>query len=327
MRLEATKCAISFIEDYDGPERELLPFHLFHALVELTKEQLEAGVPPDEVKFDAKELTARTVVIGYTKQPKKNAETKWVSSNWKRLTEFLSETHEEIQRIARANNFTCLPKLAKDESKGGRAQRSYYRLESTHLPDKEMTKDYPIPGGGLRYRPEIRRKIPWIGRLYIGKKLGRLRLFMIFGLFMLIVLLALFPAIQPLFTGQAIPIETILKNLFIFGILLYYLLGPFFSVLYWKVAPIPFWRSHNNEVEPVILEAKETIQDSQLKIDRIDQVRYVSSCPICDGRVLVGGGGFRFLGRLVGRCERSPREHIFSFDHVTRTGSPLNKLP
>ena len=136
--------------------------------------------------------------------------------------------------------------------------------------------------------------------------------------------MAVFPAIQPLFTGHTTPIGEIIKNALIFGILLYYLLGPFFSVLYWKVAPVPFWRSHNKEVDPIILEAKETIQDGQRKIERIDQVRYVSSCPICDSRVLVSGGGFRFWGRLVGRCERSPREHIFSFDHITRIGSLLN---
>ncbi len=50
---------------------------------------------------------------------------------------------------------------------------------------------------------------------------------------------------------------------------------------------------------------------------------YSAKCSICDGRVEVQGGGLQFPFRLVGRCIESPREHVFSFDHVTRTGRPL----
>lgn len=40
---------------------------------------------------------------------------------------------------------------------------------------------------------------------------------------------------------------------------------------------------------PIVLEAKEVIKDRHRKIERIDQIRYVSLCPICKGRVLVSG--------------------------------------
>lgn len=51
--------------------------------------------------------------------------------------------------------------------------------------------------------------------------------------------------------------------------------------------------------------------------------RYVSDCPICNGKVRLSDGGSSYPARLVGRCVDSPREHVYSFDRVTLEGSPL----
>lgn len=56
-------------------------------------------------------------------------------------------------------------------------------------------------------------------------------------------------------------------------------------------------------------------------------VQYLSSCSICGSVVHVEPGGREFHGRLVGRCAESPREHVFSFDRVTKLGYPLRQLP
>jgi len=52
-------------------------------------------------------------------------------------------------------------------------------------------------------------------------------------------------------------------------------------------------------------------------------VRYAATCPVCNARVQVESGGREFHGRLVGRCQESPDEHVFSFDRVTRAGKSL----
>jgi len=53
-------------------------------------------------------------------------------------------------------------------------------------------------------------------------------------------------------------------------------------------------------------------------------VRYVANCPICGNHGLemirVESGRLEFFGRLVGRCNRAPNAHVFSFDHVSRAG-------
>lgn len=55
----------------------------------------------------------------------------------------------------------------------------------------------------------------------------------------------------------------------------------------------------------------------------IHLVRYSSSCPVCGASVTVEKGEPDFPRRLVGRCAESPREHVFSFDRVTRRGKAL----
>ena len=52
-------------------------------------------------------------------------------------------------------------------------------------------------------------------------------------------------------------------------------------------------------------------------------VRHWGYCPICSGEVEVQPGGVAFPGRVVGRCTDSPLEHVFSFDPVSLSGSPL----
>jgi hypothetical protein len=53
-------------------------------------------------------------------------------------------------------------------------------------------------------------------------------------------------------------------------------------------------------------------------------VRYVADCPICGAKgrdtVCIQSGRLEFFGRLVGRCNRAPNAHVFSFDHVSRQG-------
>ena len=64
--------------------------------------------------------------------------------------------------------------------------------------------------------------------------------------------------------------------------------------------------------------------------DRTAYVRFVrfrAMCPICGSEVEVDDGGKAFGGRLIGRCIESPREHLFSFDRVTRSGYPLRRPP
>ncbi|MBK1650365.1 hypothetical protein CKO36_17725 [Rhabdochromatium marinum] len=86
------------------------------------------------------------------------------------------------------------------------------------------------------------------------------------------------------------------------------------------LAPVllqPFASSRND----YLLELR---PDQETERNSLYMVRYVGDCPICGvkghDKVHIEPGRREFFGRLVGRCNRAPNEHVFSFDHVTRQG-------
>lgn len=57
----------------------------------------------------------------------------------------------------------------------------------------------------------------------------------------------------------------------------------------------------------------------------IKAVSYSATCPICGAKVIAKSGGLEFFGRIIGRCDDGPVEHVFSFDYITRQGTWLRK--
>ncbi|AMK79378.1 MULTISPECIES: hypothetical protein [Methylomonas] len=65
----------------------------------------------------------------------------------------------------------------------------------------------------------------------------------------------------------------------------------------------------------------ELLRDGDLRVVRL--VRYSAPCPICGATIYLEKGEPDYRRRLVGRCYESPREHVFSFDRITRCGRLL----
>ncbi len=65
----------------------------------------------------------------------------------------------------------------------------------------------------------------------------------------------------------------------------------------------------------------ELLRDGDLRVVRL--VRYSAACPICGATIYLEKGEPDYRRRLVGRCYESPREHVFSFDRITRCGRLL----
>lgn len=53
---------------------------------------------------------------------------------------------------------------------------------------------------------------------------------------------------------------------------------------------------------------------------RVRMLRFNAICPLCGGEVEVQEGRRVLRGRYVGECGRNPVEHVFTFDHVLKTG-------
>jgi len=68
----------------------------------------------------------------------------------------------------------------------------------------------------------------------------------------------------------------------------------------------------------------ELLRDGDLRLIRL--VRYTAACPLCGATLYLEDGAPEYRRRLVGRCYDSPREHVYSFDRVTRKGRLLIPL-
>ncbi|WP_211960889.1 hypothetical protein [Cupriavidus plantarum] len=97
----------------------------------------------------------------------------------------------------------------------------------------------------------------------------------------------------------------------------------------------PFWRLIDLRIimapdilvsireRSVQLEAAKEKDDDGNNVRVIRLVRYCGNCTFCGELVHLEEGRREFAGRLIGRCDEHPAEHIFSFDRHTRTGHPL----
>lgn len=59
---------------------------------------------------------------------------------------------------------------------------------------------------------------------------------------------------------------------------------------------------------------------------KVQLTKYAGLCPICNAQVVLANGEPDLPRTIIGRCKESPREHIYSFDRVTKLGSFLGKM-
>ena len=115
--------------------------------------------------------------------------------------------------------------------------------------------------------------------------------------------------------------KDILTSLLSLGVMYWALwasVGPLYPLGVDKIVIAPWWMQ-STEADRLL----ERRGPSRYPEKSIKAVRYVAHCPICGGRVSATKGRLEFFGRIVGRCEEAPVEHVFSFDHVTRNGKCL----
>ena len=104
----------------------------------------------------------------------------------------------------------------------------------------------------------------------------------------------------------------------------------FLATIGWFVWPLIRLIENKIIIAPSILQLAYTVQHVLLiKKDEhgksVRMVRFTGTCPLCGGLVEIQKGKGVFGGRLVGECENSPVEHLYSFDHVLRRGLLLRK--
>lgn len=316
-------------------ERRKRPVQILRVLCKLTErdpDRLQPGVDSERWGFRAKEILGemtRFKVPGAegwaTDQERAKGR---MHEHWPEIEAIWERQLETIEDGLSAAGIDVRPKPWSSGSAGGHANRYGFRFDAKEGTQgrKPPRTSRPLPVD-LDYRLQTISDhwlIHWIsGRgLYLGGWAGKLYLF-IFGplLFGGLLLLWLF-FVAMVHAPTSLDFLKIGASWMTIIAVCYLIFGWQFRLVANRIAlaPLllqPFGARYND----YLLELR---PDPETERNTLHLVRYVANCPICAEKgcdtVRIESGRLEFFGRLVGRCNRSPNEHVFSFDHVTRHG-------
>lgn len=254
----------------------------------------------------------------------------WMSRIWGQIeSSTYGQLEPAVRERCRALGLTCYPRPVKHEG-----SPAYYSLEKVALaasgapdPECEWGGKSASPGAVV-YQQDLTLQLSLLGRLVIGRGIAWTRpkkVLLAFGIFALtIACLVLLNAGYVLSFRSHTPLSAseLLTIIFAFG-------GPCF-IFWWldkamrlfddRIVIAPDWALAWEEFGAT-LELEGELESGGTKAIKV--VRYTSTCPICDGMLKLDRGEPDFPRRVVGRCSKSPREHVFSFDRVTLRGKSL----
>ena len=313
--MQAAKVACAYIKSAQQ-DRRSKAFDVMHELAVETLKRAEAGKPTE---FTAVILQAG-VAPNAAKEP-----SGWLSPLWNRLVSDEPQWAEGLAETARQLGLCFIPKLVKTHG-----SPAYYSLQPVPITTQAKTvTDTPLPEGGLRYIPaSVKAPGAWLSgalgngivRWTMGVRItiaGSFALvsFAVIGLVWLRLTLGL-RSTQPLTLSDLLGIGLLL-GLAWQTIQAHRFLADLFDL---RIVLAPSFITPITE-DNVTLELRHASADDD--VGELAFVRYTATCPICDGNVFIDSGRTAFPDRLVGRCRRAAREHVFSFDPSTRVGRPL----
>jgi hypothetical protein len=191
---------------------------------------------------------------------------------------------------------------------------------------------FQIAGSVLRYRTsDSPPRLSLIGRIthpgvgehreHYRKLLFLTPFFVLCGVFVLCGLLLSFTTVVA-FRGGDVPVSTFV-TLFVAASLIGWSLYRKWDRLFEDRILLLGMGDVADDDRGVVLDLEETEGKRSVVLRR-----YVAGCPICRApTITLSRGNPEFRRRIVGRCDNSPREHVFSFDRVTLEGAPLRLHP
>ncbi len=317
---EVIQCLIDWLDQVPSDQKA-------HSILRaLAEESLKkADFDEEQRKFTKKEIVAATNEL-----IDDHKVSKWM--DWKNtVLPYWESRKKDVIQLAREKNLDSFPMITCDKSGGGRGIETKYWIKSELLPEiiKENTvleKDNNKTH--IDYEIAERREIKLIWFLNFFLKDGQLKLskwsiWIIIGWMIIVgasvVLLSYFSWMtlsipQPVTTREI----SLFINVFILPYIVWiWVIKPWVYLFDDRIIPA-FDLCTAIKEKPAQLEL---FKDGEQRFIRL--VRYTAPCLICGATVYLDKGEPDYPRRLVGRCSESPREHVFSFDRVTRKGNVL----
>lgn len=319
--VKTCNCLKEYFVQTSNTERR--PVEIYLALLDMSISFIKDGSNSSDLVFDANEICEASF------NPKENysAAKEFITRNRKGFDKLIKENLESIAHFCSLNEVKFLPTIRNTESQGGHKSFFYIgltplsnnlthevELKSNYSSNSEVTIEYSVsqlPKVGTWAKSLLNLKISgWKFYSYIS--LPIIALVIAYGLYLW----------NYLAMSNASLIYSILIGSFIGAG--YFLLKPFYNAIDKRIGLAPHWLTGFSFSSVQLRYIRTDIKKPNNKYVRALQlVVYQAECPICSNEVDIEAGKYEHKGRLIGTCNESPLEHIFSFDHVTKKGKLL----
>lgn len=310
-------------------EGDRLDVVLLRAICELSIECLEQtkdGFTPWDIVDAVTKLRGRPWSSGSNKDQKSDD----VRRQWKRLEQLWASKIEGIRESLIDQGLQQFPQLERVEG-GGTGNPTRYKIiwvADTTVIDRYKTFSFQdaLPKKNIRYICEDIQDAGPLARLFTKgyEMVGwKKHLYQITILAPLLLCYLVFVQIVFGLTMKETLVPVGISSIASFAIVCWaawYTMKPLYEVPTKKITIAPWWMQSIDDDRLIELRVSLEAKTKSLKA-----VRYSSDCPICKGKVYAKSGGWEFRGRVIGRCEENPVEHVYTFDKVTRVGRFLRE--
>tara|TARA_R110000737_G_scaffold353249_1_gene403557 strand:- start:2935 stop:3933 length:999 start_codon:yes stop_codon:yes gene_type:complete len=320
--LDELKKTGSYLKKYfvETANSERKPAEIFLALFELTVQYIEGGVDSSQIYFDANEICTQS------NNPKESYESakEFIVRHRKGFDKFIKDNIKEITHFFSLNKVKYLPIIKNTESSGGHKIYFYIGLKAV---SEVITHEVELKGDSantsqisIEYTVPQLPKAPTWAKFLLNFKISGWKFYTYISLPIMALVVGYFLLLwnyYSLSTFSLIYSALFLAIIFSF----YFWLKPFYEAIEKRIGIAPYWLVRLSVISAQLRYVRTTTKRKNGQYIRALQlVVYQAECPICCNKVFIEKGRNAQSGRLVGVCDESPREHVFSFDHVTKKG-------
>jgi hypothetical protein len=251
----------------------------------------------------------------------------WLSPIWKEIeSRHYPEIEPTLIELSRQAGLKVYPALQKLNGKP-----ALYRMATKTLPvgsQSSIISDANLPPDMIVYKRDLSLSLSWLGKVFFSRGLSwtpfKRYSFLAWQLLFLVSFVALDILLwlilwhsTPPMSGQELVVLAMAIGL-PFGA--YWHFHDIFRLFEDRIMIAPEWMLARKDFGATVElnRSKNPDEPSTILVQR-----YTATCPICGWLVNLDRGEPDFPRRIVGRCEESPREHVFSFDRSSKLGARL----